>query len=152
MHYELCFLHTAHTFADDRQSSRTSFTVTVTSYIWATQILNLHMDTTSPDEGNTSHSSFLRLLHLTSGLLCHISRLPKRLHWLHLTLLTMLALWGAPYKQPRQGSTPRSTPTYYPWCMHVHPLSVHYPKTHFYQKLRLCSCGTKPQHSGYHQC
>ena len=24
--------------------------------------------------------------------------------------------------------------------------------THFYQKLRLCSCGTKPQHSGNHQC
>ena len=24
--------------------------------------------------------------------------------------------------------------------------------TSFYQKLRLCSCGTKPQHSGNHQC
>ena len=23
--------------------------------------------------------------------------------------------------------------------------------THFYQKLRLCSCGTKPQHSRNHQ-
>ena len=25
-------------------------------------------------------------------------------------------------------------------------------RTHFYQKLRLCSCGTKPQHSGNHWC
>ena len=24
--------------------------------------------------------------------------------------------------------------------------------THFYQRLRLCSCGTKCQHSGNHQC
>ena len=24
--------------------------------------------------------------------------------------------------------------------------------TCFYQKLRLCSCGTKPQHSRYHRC
>ena len=50
------------------------------------------------DEGHTSHSSFSQLLHLTSRLLRHTSGLPKILHWLHLTLLMMLALWGAPYE------------------------------------------------------
>ena len=98
MHHKCCFLHMAHTCPDDRQSSHSSFTVTVTSYIRVTQILNLCVETTSPYEGHTSRSSFLRLLHLTSRLLCHISGLPKILHWLHLTLLTTLALWGAPYK------------------------------------------------------
>ena len=88
----------AHTCPDDRQSSCSSFTVTVTSYTQVTQILNLHVETTSPYEGHTSHSSFSRLLHLTSGLLRHISGLPKILHWLRLTLLMMLALWGAPYE------------------------------------------------------
>ena len=97
-HYELCFLCMAHTCPDDRQSSHSSFTATATSYIQVTQILNLHMETTSPYEGHTSCPSFLRLLHLTSRLLWDISRLPKILHWLRLTLLTMLALWGAPYE------------------------------------------------------
>ena len=32
----------------DRQSSHASFTVTVTSYIWVTQILKLRMETASP--------------------------------------------------------------------------------------------------------
>ena len=128
MHYELCFLHVAHTCPDDRQPSRSSFTVTATSYIWVTQILNLCMETTSPYEGHTCHSSFLRLPHLTSWLLCHISGLPKILHWLHLTLQMTLALWGAPYEQPRQGSAPRSTPADYQKWMHVHPFSVYYPK------------------------
>ena len=86
------------------------------------------METTSPYEGHTSCSSFSQLLHLTSGLLRHIYGLAKILHWLHLTLLMMLALWGAPYEQPRKGGTPRSTPTYYPWCMHICPLLVYYPK------------------------
>ena len=124
MHYELCFLCVAPTCPDDRQSSCLHFTPTATSYIWVTKILNLHVETTSPYEGHTSCSSFSRLLHLTSRSLCHISGLPKILHWLHLTLVTMLALWGAPYEQPRQGGTPRSTPTYYPRCKHVHLLSV----------------------------
>ena len=31
-------------------------------------------------------------------------------------------------KYGRQGSTPRSTPTYYPKWTHVCPLSVYYPK------------------------
>ena len=39
MHYELCFLHVAHTCPDNRQSSRSSFTVTVTLYIWVTHFL-----------------------------------------------------------------------------------------------------------------
>ena len=96
MHFELCFLCMAHTCPDDRQSSHSSFTATATSYIWVTQNLDLCMETTSPYEGHTSHSSFSQLLHLTSGLLCHISGLPKLLHWLCLTLLMTLALWGAP--------------------------------------------------------
>ena len=106
-------------------------------------------------EGHTSHPSFSRLLHHTSGLLCHTSRLPKILHWLCLTLLMMLGLWGAPYEQPRQGDMPRSTPTYYPGglvyvcCWFTTP---RWGVTHFYQRLRLCSCGTKPQHSGNHRC
>ena len=41
-------------------------------------------------------------------------------------LLMTLALWGAPYERPRQDGTPRSTPTYYPMCMHVCPLLVYY--------------------------
>ena len=40
-------------------SSRMSFTVTATSYIRATEILKLHVETTSPYEGHTSHPSFL---------------------------------------------------------------------------------------------
>ena len=127
-HYELCFLCVVHTCPDDRQSSHSSFTATVTSYIQVTQILNLHMETASHYKGHTSCSSFSRLLHLTSRLLRHISGLPIILHWLCLTLLMMLALWGAPYEQPRQGSAPRSTPTYYQRCTHVCPLSVYYPK------------------------
>ena len=86
------------------------------------------MVTTSPYEGHTSCPSFLRLLHRTSGLLCHIPWLPKIQHWLCLILLMMLALWGAPYKQPRQDGAPRFTPTYYPRCTQVHPLSVYYLK------------------------
>ena len=98
----------------DRQSSCTSFTATVASYIRVTEILRLCVETSSPYKGHTSRSSFSRLLHPTSGLLHHTSGLPKILHRLCLTLLMMLALWGAPYKQPRQGDTPRTTPTYYP--------------------------------------
>ena len=82
----------------NRQSSRMSFTATTTSYIRVTQILKLCMETTSPYEGHTSCPSFSRLLHPTSGLLSYTSRFPKILHWLHLTLLTMLGLWGAPYE------------------------------------------------------
>ena len=95
-HYELCFLCVAHTYPDDRQSSCSSFTATATSYIWVTEILKLCVETTSPYKGHTSCPSFSRLVHLTSRLLHHISRLPKILHWLHLTLLMTLALWGAP--------------------------------------------------------
>ena len=46
-HYECCVLCMAHTCPDNRQSSCSSFTVTATSYIWVTQILNLHVETTS---------------------------------------------------------------------------------------------------------
>ena len=121
MHYDLCFLCVAHTCPDDRQSSFSSFTATGTMYIWVTQILKLRMETTSPYKGHTSHSSLSQLLHLTSRLLSHISGLPKILYWLCLTLLTMLALWGAPYKRPGQDDAPRSTPTYYPWRISVCP-------------------------------
>ena len=86
------------------------------------------METTSPYKGHTSHASFSQLLHLTTGLLRDISGLPKILHWLCLTLLMTLALWGAPYEPPRQDGAPRSAPTYYPRWMRVHPLLVYYPK------------------------
>ena len=46
-HYKLCFLCVAHTCPDDRWSSGSSFTATVTSYIWVNQILNLYVETTS---------------------------------------------------------------------------------------------------------
>ena len=128
MHYKLCFLHVAHACPYDRQSHHTISTVTATSYIQVTEHSDLCMESTSPYEGHTHHPSSSQLLHPTSGLLWHISGLPKILHWLCLTLLTMLALWGAPYKQPRQGGTPRSTPTYYPRYTHVHLLLVYYLK------------------------
>ena len=67
----------------------------------------------------------------------------------------MIGLWGAPYERPRQGDAPRSTPTYYPGgCRYVccQFTSPRWAVTHFYQKLRVCSCGTKPQHCRNHQC
>ena len=75
-----------------------TFTVTVTSCIQAIQKSDLHMETTSAYEGHTSRPSFLQLLHHTSGVLCHTSGLPIVLHWLCLTLLMTLALWGVPYE------------------------------------------------------
>ena len=65
----------------------------------------------------------------------------------------MLGLWGAPYEQPRQGDGPRSTPTYYSGghmyvcCQFTIP---RWGVTHFYQRIRLSSCGTKTQHSKNH--
>ena len=66
-----------------------------------------------------------------------------------------LVLWGAPYERPRQGDAPRSTPTDYPGgCVYIRYrfTTPRWGVTRFYQRLRLCSCGTKPQHSGNHQC
>ena len=80
----------------DRQSSHMSFTATATLYIRFTQILKLCMETASPYEGHTSQTFFAQLLDPTSGLLRHTSGLPKILPWLHLTLLTVLGLWGVP--------------------------------------------------------
>ena len=82
----------------DRQSSRPNFTATATPYIWVTQNLKRRVETTSPYEGHTSRTFFARLLDPTSGLLRHTSGLPKILPRLRLTLLTMLGLWGVPYK------------------------------------------------------
>ena len=62
----------------------------------------------------------------------------------------MLGLWGVPYERPRYGDAPRSTPTYYLGgrvyvrCQFTTP---RWGVTRFYQCLRLCSCGTKPQRS-----
>ena len=61
----------------DRQSSRTNFTATATSYIRVTQNLKQRVETTSPYEGHTSHTFYTRLHDPTSGLLCHTSGLPK---------------------------------------------------------------------------
>ena len=97
----------------DRQSSRTNFNATATSYIRVTQNLKRRMKIASPYEGHTSRTFFARLLDSTSGLLRDTSGLPKILPRLRLTLLTMLGLWGVPYERPRYGDAPRSTPTYY---------------------------------------
>ena len=130
-----------------------SFTVTAISYIRVTQILKRHVETASPYEGHTSRTFFAQLLDPTSGLLRHTSGLPKILPRLRLTLLTMLGLWGAPSEQPRLGNATRSTPTYYPGG-HVYVrrwfTTPRWGVTRFYRCLRLCSCGTKPQHSKNH--
>ena len=130
-----------------------NFTATATSFIWVTQNLKRCMEIASPYEGHTSCTFFVRLLDPTSGLLRYTSGLPKILPWLHLTFLMMLGLWGIPSEQPRQVDAPRATPTYYlGGCVYVHCqfTTPRWGVTHFYQCLRLCSCGTKPQHSKNH--
>ena len=96
----------------DRQSSRTNFTATATSYIWVTQNLKRCVEIASPYEGHTSRTFFARLLDSTSGLLRHTSGLPEILPRLRLTLLTMLCLWGVTYERPRLVDAPRTTPTH----------------------------------------
>ena len=137
----------------DRQSSHTNFTVTATSYIRVTQNLKGRVEIASPYEGHTSRTFFARLLEPTSGLLRHTSGLPKILPRLRLTLLTMLGLWGIPYKRPIQVDAPRTTPTYYPGGRVYVRCQFTTPRcgvTCFYQCLRLCSCGTEPQCSENH--
>ena len=137
----------------DRQSSRTNFNATVTSYIWVTQNLKRRVETASPYEGHTSRTFFARLLDPTSGLRGHTSRLPKILPWLRLTLLTTLGLWGVPSGRPRLVDASRSTPTYYLGeCVYVCCwfTTPRWEVTRLYQCLRLCSCGTKPQRSKNH--
>ena len=142
-----------HCSSYDRPSSRMSFTATATSYIRVTQNLKRRMETASPYEGHTSRTFFARLLDPTSGLRHHTSGLPKILPQLRRTLRTTLGLWGAPYERPRQVDAPRTTPTYYPGgrayarCRFTTP---RWGVTRFYQCLRLCSCGTKPQRSKNH--
>ena len=97
----------------DRQSSRTNFTATATSYIRVTQNLKQRMETSSPYEGHTSRTFYTRLLDSTSGLLRHTSGLPKILPRLCLTHLTMLGLWGVSYERPSLDDAPRTTPTHY---------------------------------------
>ena len=111
------------------------------------------MEIASPYEGHTSRTFFARLLDSTSGLLRNTSGLPKILPRLRLTLLMMLGLWGVPYERPRLVDAPRTTPTcylggrvYVCWRFTTPRWGV----THFYQCLRLCSCGTKPQRSENH--
>ena len=146
-------MHHKHGNPYNRQSSRTNFNATATTYIRVTQNLKRRVETTSPYEGHTSRTFFARLLDPTSGLLLHTSGLPKILPRLHLTLLTMLGLWGVPYERPRQANAPRTTPTHYLGgrvyicCRFTTP---RWGVTRFYQCLRLCSCGTKPQHSKNH--
>ena len=145
--------HHKHGNPYDRQSSRMNFNATATSYIRVTQNLKRRVETTSPYEGHTSRTFFARLLDPTSGLLRHTSGLPKILTRLRLTLLAMLGLWGVPYERPRLVNVPRTTPTCYPGgrvyvrCRFTTP---RWAVTCFSQCLRLCSCGTKPQHSENH--
>ena len=81
-----------------RQSSRTNFNATATSYIRVTQNLKRRVEIASPYEGHTSRTFYTRLRDTTSGLLRDTSGLPKILPRLRLTLLTMLGLWGVPYE------------------------------------------------------
>ena len=97
----------------DRQSSRTNFNATATSYIRVTQNLKRRVEIASPYEGHTSRTFFAGLLDSTSGLLRGTSGLPKILPRLRLTLLTMLGLWGVPYERPRLVDAPRTTHTHY---------------------------------------
>ena len=97
----------------DRQSSRTNFNATATSYIRVTQNLKRRVETASPYEGHTSRTFYARLRDTTSGLLHHTSGLPKILPRLRLTLLMMLGRWGVSYERPRLDDAPRTTPTHY---------------------------------------
>ena len=90
--------HHEHDNPNNRQSSRTNFNATATSYIRVIQNLKRHMETASPYEGHTSRTFFARLLEPTSGLLRHTSGLPKIQSQLRLSLLTMLGFWGVPYE------------------------------------------------------
>ena len=82
----------------NRQSSRTNFNATATSYIRVTQNLKRRVETASPYEGHTSRTFYTRLRDTISGLLRHTSGLPKILPRPCLTLPTMLGLWGVPYE------------------------------------------------------
>ena len=65
----------------------------------------------------------------------------------------MLGLWGVPYERPRLVDVPRTTPTcYLGGCVYVRCrfTTPRWGVTRFYQCLRLCSCGTKPQRSENH--
>ena len=64
----------------DRQSSRTNFNATATSYIRVTQNLKRRLEIASPYEEHTSRTFFARLLDSFSGLLHHTSGLPKYYH------------------------------------------------------------------------
>ena len=145
MHYKLCFLHVAHACPYDRQSHHTISTVTATSYIQVTEHSDLCMESTSPYEGHTHHPSSSQLLHPTSGLLWHISGLPKILHWLCLTLLTMLALWE---HHTNNLDKVAHLDLHLPTIQGIHMYiccwftTSRWGVTHFYQKLKLCSCGT----------
>ena len=97
----------------DRQSSRTNFNATATSYIRVTQNLKRRMETASPYEGHTSRTFFARLLDSTSGLLHDTSGLPQILPRLRLTLLMVIGRWGVSYNRPRLDDAPRTTPTHY---------------------------------------
>ena len=137
----------------DRQSSHTNFNATATSYIRVTQNLKRRVEIVSPYKGHTSRTFYTRLRDPTSGLLRHTSGLPKILPRLRLTLLTMLGLWGVPYERPRLVDAPRTTPTHYlGGCAYIccRFTTPRWGVTHFYQCLRLCSCGSKPQRSENH--
>ena len=60
-------MHHEHGNPYDRQSSRTNFTATATSYIRVAQNLKRRVETASPYKGQTSHTIFAQLLNPTSG-------------------------------------------------------------------------------------
>ena len=106
-------MHHEHGNPYDRQSSRTNFNATATSYIRVTQNLKRRMEIASPYEGHTSRTFYTRLRDTISGLPLHTSGLAEILPRPCLTLPTMLGLWGVPYERPRLVDAPRTTPTHY---------------------------------------
>ena len=99
---------------------------------------------------STSYCISIVVTYQLNQSLRHTSGLPKILPRLPLTLLTML---GLTYERPRYGDAPRSTPTYYLGgrvCVRCRFTTPRWGVTCFYQRLRLCSCGIKPQRSENH--
>ena len=96
------------------------------------------METTSTYEGHTGYLSFSQQLHHTSGFLQNITGLPKALHWLCQTLLTVLALWEHHTNDlDKTAHLDLHIPTIHGVHMSVHPwfTTSRWGLTHFYQKL-----------------
>ena len=106
-----------------------------------------HHLSTSRNEGQTSHPTFLHLLLCTSGFFNDLYGLRKILHSLCLPLLMMLVLWEYHMNDlDKMAHLDLHLPTIQGVhvCVHGWFTTSRWGVTCFYQKLRLCSCGTKP--------